>query len=71
MTNNNFKFLGGEKDPFYVAFKVINGTYINKEIYLIYDYDTDQVDNDFKITTTDSSGYYIYFTDEIKKEYSC
>ena len=70
-TNNNFKFLGGEKDPFYVAFKVINGTYINKEIYLIYDYDTDQVDNDFKITTTDSSGYYIYFTDEIKKEYSC
>jgi hypothetical protein len=70
-TNNNFKFLGGEKDPFYVAFKVINGTYINKEIYLIYDYDTDQVDNDFKITTTDSSDYYIYFTDEIKKEYSC
>jgi hypothetical protein len=70
-TNNNFKFLGGEKDPFYVAFKVINGTYINKEIYLIYDYDTDQVDNDFKITTNDSSGYYIYFTDEIKKEYSC
>lgn len=69
--NNLFEFLVGQKDPFYISFKVLSGTYKDREIFVIYDYDTDDVDTDFKVTYEDDNGYIMYFTDILKKEYNC
>lgn len=67
----NFEFMGGEKDPFFATFKILNGDYKDKEIYVIPNYDTDENETDYTITTNDNNGYIMYFVDEIKKSYSC
>ena len=68
---NNFEFLDGVRDPFYIVFKVLTGSYIDKEINVIYNEDTEDNNTDFAISMVDTNGSYKYFTDEIKSAYSC
>ena len=66
---NNFEFLDGDKDYFYVSFKIMSGKYKDKEIYVNYNWGTD--DFDYTVTYVDDNGYLSYFTDILKSEYNC
>ena len=71
LTDDKFIFVGGNSEEFYLTFIPTSGSFKGVEIYVIYNYETDNIDNDYKITYTDSSGWAQFLPENIIKEYGC
>jgi hypothetical protein len=72
LTDDKFIFIGGsDTDEFYLTFIPTGGSYKGVEIYIIENLETDDIENDYRMTYTDPNGWADFLPDEIIKEYGC